>query len=164
MLIYALVCGAATGVLVLSMLFDGVLDVFDLDADGPFNLMAIAAFLVGFGAFGWAASAYGDMSAGAEVALALVGGAAMFSVPLVVTRGLRRQSTSSNFSLADFAGLVGTVVVAIPAGGFGTVSVTHQGESRTVIARASGVGSFEQGQAVRVTQVVASVALVEAQA
>lgn len=123
-----LVLGGVGLVLVLLGLVVGELgDLGGLDADGPFSLPALAAFVGGLGFAGagtaallpgeWPTAAVGLTAAaiGAGVALPLAYGALRFAA------ALHRMPTAATLTRGDLLGSHGVVVARVPAAGYGEV-------------------------------------------
>jgi membrane protein implicated in regulation of membrane protease activity len=150
---------AVTGLLLLlvSVLFDGLLDIFDLDS--PFlSGTALAAFLSGFGFTGmlipesWGTA--GVLAAAAVAGLALAAGAGLG------IKAMKNTQTDANVSASNVVGSIGTVTSPILVGQYGEVSVTVVGHrmkynalADEAIARGTSVMVTEQlsGSSVRVS-------------
>ncbi|KAA1372982.1 hypothetical protein [Aeromicrobium fastidiosum] len=117
---------AAIGLVMLlvSVVFDGLLDVFDLDT--PFlSGTAVAAFLSAFGLTGlllpdeWGTP---GVLAAAAVAGLVVGGGAGLGM-----RAMQNTQTDANVTAWNVVGTTGTVVSPIRVGAYGEVAVTVAG-------------------------------------
>ncbi|MGD3112519.1 hypothetical protein [Streptomyces sp. YGL11-2] len=129
-------------VLVLSLIFDGVLEglsggVLDGLFDGLLSLPVIAGFLSMFGCGGAIALGGTGLGAGAAVAIGLAtGGVAGWST-WRFSRVLMRERTAAVPRREDLVGTAGSVVTAIPADGFGEVLVRLAGHPVKLAARSA---------------------------
>lgn len=144
--------------LVVSVLLDGIFEVFDF-GDGPLSLTTIAAFtaIFGFAAFG-TVGAGGSTGAAAVVgAIAgLVGGAAAWWL----SRLIRRAESSTSLSSGDLLGDEASVVLAIPAGGLGEVALVRHGERVSLAASAD--TAIPRGARVRIVQTLTATSVLVA--
>ncbi len=134
-----LIIGAAGIVLVLFTLvvgdlLDGVLGLDSLDSD-LFSVSSIAAFVGAFGFGGALALAFVDSMALAVVAGLAVGSAAAWGA-VRLTRALKSGENSAALRTDAMLGHPGRVVTAIPADGYGEISLTVAGHVRKLAARA----------------------------
>lgn len=133
MLTFLVIGLIGAGVLLLSFLLDGILDLFDF-ADGPLSLTTISAFTAVFGFSALTASSLGlggGLSSAVGVVIGLLGAAGS----IWITRALKRMD-SSGHEESTFVGLTGTVTIAIPTGGLGEVAIQKAGDRLIVTARA----------------------------
>jgi membrane protein implicated in regulation of membrane protease activity len=126
------------------------------DFEGPSLLSSrvISASLVGFAAFGYIAAAAGAHWAISLVVaffgMALVGGGTFFGI----LKPLYRQEHSQTVSRDTYLGLPATVVIAIPEGGFGQVSLIDSNHSRiTQKARSQDGRALPSGESVQIVEV-----------
>lgn len=150
-------CIAAVGfvVLLLSYAFGGHGELSDHDvghaADGPspLSLKIIAIFAGMFGVVGAIVRAYG-----AEHHWAIIAGTAAGVVAAIpayaLVRALHENQSSTEYTEGSLVGRDATVVVAIPSGGLGQVSVMHGLETVTRPARSANGEAVGLGAAVRV--------------
>lgn len=132
MVVFLLLGILGLSLLLLSMVFDGVLDVFD--GDGLLSAPAIAAFVTSLGFVG-ALAAYAGLG---PVYSTLIGAGSGMGVGLLVSllaRSAQNMSTDATPSSASFVGLNGSVVTAIPAAGFGEISLSVGGQPVKLAAR-----------------------------
>jgi hypothetical protein len=124
--------------LVLGDIFDSLFGALDIDVGGGIlSAPVLGSFLASFG-FGAAlimtatgagavGGAFGGLGSGF-----VVGGLA-----LLMMRNLMDMPTDASMDSADLVGVTGNVVTAIPAGGFGEVTVRHLGQLQKLNARAA---------------------------
>ncbi len=134
--------------LLLSVLLDGVFDLFDF-GDGPLSLTTIAAFtaIFGFTAFASVGAGATTSAAGVIGAVAgLIGGAAAWWL----SRLIRRAESTTSITSEEIVGSEASVVLAIPVGGLGEVALVRHGERVSLAATAA--AAIPRGARVRVTQ------------
>ncbi|MCZ2827432.1 hypothetical protein O2W14_01115 [Modestobacter sp. VKM Ac-2986] len=125
-------------VLVVSLLAGEIAELGD--ADGPFSVPAIAAFLGGIGFGGAAATALlPELPGAATVLLALVAGLVV-ALPLAagavrLSASLRDMPTEPTLTPDRLLGAQGVVVSRVPAGGFGEVRLAVAGQQLKYHAR-----------------------------
>ena len=130
--------GLGLVVLVVSLLAGEIADLGD--ADGPFSVPAIAAFLGGIGFGGAAATALLPALPGvATVLLALLAGLVV-ALPLAagavrLSASLRDMPTEPTLTAARLLGAQGVVISRVPAGGFGEVRLAVAGQQLKYHAR-----------------------------
>lgn len=131
--------GVGLVVLLLALVF-GDADLGDADADGPFSLPAIAAFVGGIG-FGGAAvtTLLPGLSGLVTVLIALTGGL-LVALPLAaaavrLSAALRDMPTEPTLTSASLLGAQGVVVSRVPAGGLGEVRLAVAGQQLKYHAR-----------------------------
>ena len=146
-MLFLVVAGIGLTLLLISVVFDGVLDLFDLDT--PFlSGTAVAAFLSAFGLTGmllpdsWGTA--GVLGAAAVAGLAVGAGAG------AGVRAMQNTPTDANVSAANVVSAQGTVVSPIRAGSYGEVAVTVAGHRMKYNALAD--TDIALGTAVTVTQ------------
>jgi len=138
-----LVIGAVGLALLLIALLVGEIGHFGgVDADGPFSLPAIAAFIGGAGFVGAIPAAIidGGLPSGVTALIASVVGV-IGALPLAwgairLTAGLMRMRTDPTLTEAGLAGSLGVVITPIPAMGFGEVRIRSHGQELKYSARA----------------------------
>ena len=151
-----LVVGVVGAILLLvSVLLDGVFDLFDF-GDGPLSLTTIAAFtaLFGFTAFaavGAGASAPVGATLGAVAGL--LGGAAAWWL----SRLIRRAESTTAIAGDELVGAEASVVLAIPAGGLGEIALARHGERVSLAATAD--AATPRGTRVRITSTLSATAV-----
>lgn len=134
--------------LLLSVLLDGVFDLFDF-GDGPLSLTTIAAFtaIFGFTAFASVGAGATTSAAGVIGAVAgLIGGAAAWWL----SRLIRRAESTTSITSEEIVGSEASVVLAIPVGGLGEVALVRHGERVSLAATSS--TAIPRGARVRVMQ------------
>jgi len=134
-----------------------------LDADLSFKALTfqgISAFTMMFGLIGLAI-----MSANGNTTLALLGGSMSggFSMWLVakVFQGFIRLQSSGNVRMDEAIGARGTVYLKIPVSGTGQVSVTFQGNERTLEATSNGDMEILTGTYITVVDRIGTTLIVE---
>jgi len=132
--------GLGLAVLVVALLAGEIGEIGPIDADGPFSVPAIAAFLGGIG-FGGAAvtTLLPDLPGVPTVLLALAGGLVV-ALPLAagavkLSAALRDMPTEPTLTGDRLLGAQGVVVSRIPAGGLGEVRLTAAGQQLKYHAR-----------------------------
>jgi membrane protein implicated in regulation of membrane protease activity len=135
-----LVIGAIGVILLAASLFIGdVLHIGHPDADGPFSVPAIAAFVGAFG-FGGAiaASLTGGSSGVAVLAAVLAGVGVAFPTAwgtMLLARAAGRMRTDATPTRSDLVGRLGVVITSIPTEGYGEVRITIGGQPVKLNAR-----------------------------
>ncbi|BDH52175.1 hypothetical protein MTP02_31860 [Streptomyces albus] len=124
--------------LVLSLIFDGVLEGFFGDfLDGLLSLPAIAGFvsMLGFGG----AIVLGTTGLGVACAtvVGVLAGVVTGWVVLKLSKALMRDQTDATPRSADLVGTAGSVVTAIPASGYGEVLVYLGGQPLKLSAKST---------------------------
>jgi len=174
-LLYGVCLGLSLLLLVLSALSGADFD-FDLDIDAPdhglamgsvglpryslFNPVALLAWLGGFGGAGLIAH-----GAGASLLLGLLLAAlAGLAISIVVFRLFVRLVLAGQggtaHRLESLVGTIGTLAVAIPATGMGTVAYEIGGRRNTLAARTSDAGTLPRGAEVVIVSIDRNVATV----
>lgn len=151
MLLFISIGLAGVVLLVISALFDGVIDIFDL-GDGLLSGPAIASFVGAFG-FAGALAVRAGASPVAAVAVGTVSGVAMGAVAGLAARSLMRMQTDVTPSSESYVGLTGTVVTQIAAGSIGEVSLVVAGHPKKMNARSSDGSAVPAGTSVLVVSV-----------
>jgi hypothetical protein len=145
-----LTIGAAGVVLlIISALFDGVIDIFDL-GDGLLSGPAVASFIGAFG-FAGALALQAGLAPAAAVGVGAVSGVAVGGLAGLAARSLMRMPTDETVSSGSYVGLSGTVVTSIAAGSLGEVSVIVAGQPVKMSARSAAGDAIAAGVTVAVT-------------
>ncbi|MFS3129674.1 hypothetical protein ACLM5J_14840 [Nocardioides sp. Bht2] len=133
--------------LIIGDLFDGL---FDFGGD-LFSGAALAGFL---GAFGFGGALVYDLSdsLGWAIGLGLIAGLVVGAGVGWASLKLKQGGDEANVRTGDLAGFEGTVISAIPADGFGEVSVVASGHITKLNARAS--EPLSAGTPIRITAVL----------
>jgi membrane protein implicated in regulation of membrane protease activity len=147
--------------LVVGELLDGLFGALDIDAGGGvFSAPVIGSFLAAFG-FG---AALIMTSTRADATLAALGGLAsglvVGGLALVMMRTLMRMPTDETVTTRGLEGTPGVVITAVPAQGYGEVTIRHHGEQRKYNAMAD--EELPAGTRVQVTAVLSPSAVVVA--
>jgi membrane protein implicated in regulation of membrane protease activity len=135
-----LVIGAIGVVLLAASLFIGdLLHIGHPDADGPFSVPAIAAFVGAFGFGGAIAASLTGGSSGVAVLVAVLAGVGV-AIPtawgtMLLARAAGRMRTDATPTRNDLVGRLGVVVTSIPAQGYGEVRITIGGQPVKLNAR-----------------------------
>lgn len=134
--------GVGVALLVIALVLGEILNLGHVDADGPFSLPAIAAFVGGAGFVGALAASLlpGGITGGgrvvASVGIGLVGATPLAYGAIRLTRGLMGMRTDGTLTDTDLLGAQGTVITAIPGTGYGEVRLTVGGHQLKYSARA----------------------------
>lgn len=138
--------------LVLSVILDGIFEVFDF-GDGPLSLTTIAAFTAVFGF-----AAYASIGAGASVTVAGVTGAAAGfaggAAAWWVSRMVRNAESTTAVTTDELLGSEASVVLAIPANGLGEITLLRHGERVSLAATAT--EAIQRGARVRISGVLSA--------
>jgi hypothetical protein len=149
MSIFLVVAAVGMGLLVISLVlgevFDGVADVL---AGDWFSGAVLSAFVAAFGLGGALATSLGS-GTGVAVAAGAVAGGLFGWLAAWLTKVVRRSESGHTPTTADAVGLDATIVSAIPADGFGVVTVRVAGHLLRCNARAE--VALEPGTPVHVT-------------
>lgn len=134
--------------LILSVILDGIFDVFDF-GDGPLSLTTIAAFtaIFGFAAF---ATVGAGASAGVAGLVGAIAGVAGGAAAWWLSRLIRSAESTTAVSSDELVGSEASVVLAIPAGGLGEVALVRHGER--VSLSATSEAPIARGTRVQVVQ------------
>lgn len=141
--------------------FDGGFD-HDLDHGGPgfFSARVMAVFITAFGGFGAVATYYGlgpIPASGVGFASGLVFGGAIY----LFARFLFGQQASSDVRSSDLVGVIGRVIIAIPAGGVGQIRVRLGEELVDKVARTSDGILIPENVSVEVEEVLGETVIVK---
>ena len=158
---FLIIGGVGLALLLISLIFGEVLEVFDIDIGGGFlSGPVIGSFLAAFG-FGGSLAMYGaDLGIPGGALAGLASGGIVGGIAGVATRSLMSMPTDESVRTSDLVGLTAMVVTPIPEGGFGEVNVSHLGQTLKYNARAR--QSIDVGTPVKVTAVLSSSALMVA--
>ncbi len=175
MLIFAAI-GVFGLIFLLVMLFFGAdhdLHVGDMGGDhdfhhdaggegGPsiFSSRIIASFIAAFG-FGGTVGRYLNFGFPASSGIGIVCGAILAGIVFKFAEILYHQQVSSEVRMTSLVGATAEVVIAIPDGHLGQVSVSVAGERSTHIARAVDGKAIPQGTSVVVRELRGDYVLVE---
>lgn len=132
--------GVGVVVLLLALLGGEIGGLGHPDADGPFSLPAIAAFVGGVGFGGAAASALLPPLPGVVTVLVCLLVGLVVALPLAagavkLASSLRDMPTTPTLTGGDLLGSQGVVVSAVPAGGYGEVRLSLHGQQLKYAAR-----------------------------
>ncbi|MCP3820325.1 hypothetical protein NLX86_20150 [Streptomyces sp. A3M-1-3] len=116
---------AGVVLLVLSLVFDGVLEAL---FDGLVSLPVIAGFVSMLGFGGAIVLGTTDLGAGAATVVGVLVGIAAALLGWKLSRALMRDLTAATPHQDDLIGTAGSVVTAIPAGGYGEVLLRLAGQ------------------------------------
>lgn len=142
MTVFLIIGSVGLGIVVLSLvlgdLLEGVFESLDIDVGGGvFSTPVIGSFLGAFGFGGaWLLGAT-DASTGVASVGGVAAGVALGGAALAITRSLMRMPTDEPVRISDLVGKAAGVVSAIPANGFGEISLVHQGQRMKLSARAA---------------------------
>ncbi len=154
------------GLLLIVVVFDdilgGIFDAIGIGVDfGGVSLIPLAlSFVAMFGVGGIFATQVMGLSGAPAALVGVVAGAIGLGLNYALFSFLRRSEGTQPFSTQDLVGHDAFVVVAIPAGRFGTVSVRAEGQTHEYPATAS--ADIAAGITVRITGVAGSGFIVEA--
>jgi len=156
LVVTAFIVIAVVGVVLLiaTLLFDGVLDVFNLDMDGGFGFVSgasIGGLVAGVGLGGMLGTSLG-VPVGLIVAIAAIVGILLAGVAVLVFRVLKRaQGDEKALETQGMVGSQGTIR-AVGENKTGVAAVTYLGAPRTM--RFTTDYTLKPGDTVIVTQVV----------
>ena len=128
-----------------------------------FNLPAIAAFAVGFGAVGYPLASRTRLPAWSVVVIAIASGALAISamITLLARWALRGVTSSSASTDHEIQGQLAVVTQTITPSAPGEISYDHLGTEVKLPARAVGTKSLPAGAEVVIDRIEDGVALVE---
>ncbi len=160
---YTIITGVSLAFLLASLLLGEIFEFLDSDDSfGPqfVNSTLFLASGVGFGGVGWIITATTDLN-GLVVALIAIAGGLIVGIPLgIVQAGMHRAQGSTDLSHQELKGRIGIVQLPTHPDLAGRVEIsTPNGSTVTLPARG---GNFKVGDRVRIVDVVASTAFVEA--
>jgi membrane protein implicated in regulation of membrane protease activity len=137
---FLVVGGIGIAVLAISLLVGDLLQLGHPDADGPFSLPTVAAFVGAFGLGGALATSLFrggglfSMAAGLVTGVVIAVPAALGTAALA--RAASRMRTDATPTRQDLIGRLGVVVTAITEGGYGEVRISVGGQPVKLNARA----------------------------
>lgn len=114
--------------LVLSLVFDGVLDGLGGGLDGTLSLPVIAGFVSALGFTGAIVLGTSGTGVGVATGAGMVAGGVVGWVTWRFSRALMRDGSAPAPRGEDLTGTSGSVVTAIPAGGYGEVLLYLAGQ------------------------------------
>lgn len=133
------------------------LDAAGLDHDGIgiFSVKPLTGFFLAFGWTGGIALDNG-FSLFAAIGLALVAGAAVMAVMILMFRTMLALKSDGTMQVKAAVGAVGTVYVTVPAnkGAGGQVVVNFSGRQETLAALSGGPAPIPSGEKIKVVSVV----------
>lgn len=134
--IFFIIAFIALAILVLSVLLDGILDIFHFDFfDGVFGPISMSAFFVVFGFSGAWMSGNTSFATPVIIAIATILGT-LILVPVGFFMKFLEKSESGVVSSSSLKGTVGTVITDIKVGAYGQVRLNHSGHLATLTATA----------------------------
>lgn len=125
--------GVGLLLLVIAVLLDGILDIFDLGGDGPFSLTTIAAFFSMFGFAGTIVLANGGNVGLASLIGALVGVGGGVGA-LFVTRSLQKSTSTTSLNSDSLPGIEASAILPIRPGSYGEIAFSSNGLRQTFAA------------------------------
>jgi membrane protein implicated in regulation of membrane protease activity len=124
------------------------------DAFELLSIQSIAAFLMGFGWAGFAASEGFHWSLAASIAIGAVFGAFLVWVLGLMLKGIHDLQSSGNVSIQSALGLEGDVYASIPKRGAGAGQVRLiLNERQRIYGAVSDEGPIGRGERIRVTRI-----------
>jgi hypothetical protein len=164
--VFLAICAIGFLFLMLALAFGEIFHVFEADHDfdtggpGVFSARVMAVFVTAFGGFGAVATHYGL----APVPAALVGfGSGMIfgGAIYALARFLFNQQAGTEVRAGDLVGVVGRVVVGIPAGGVGQIRVRMGEELMDKIARTRDGVAIPENMSVQIEEVLGETVIVK---
>lgn len=143
MMLFVVVGVVGVAALALTLVFDGVLDFFDV-GDGMLSAPAMASFLGAFG-FAGALAQYSGLGPAASTAVGTLAGAVIGAGAGMAAKSLMRMPTDATPSAGDYVGRDGVVITAVTPGGVGEVSVSLGGQPVKVSARGADESALPVG-------------------
>lgn len=141
-LTFLVVGGLGVALLLVALLAGEIGDIGHPDADGPFSLPAIAAFIGGAGFIGAIPAALlpTDIPSGLRILISLAVGL-VGAIPIAwgavrLSAALVHMNTDRTLTESDLLGATGTVITAIPRSGFGEVRLHLAGQDLKYFAKA----------------------------
>ena len=128
-----------------------------------FNLPAVAAFAVGFGAVGYPLASRTRLPAWAVILIAIGGGALAITgmITLLARWALRGLVVPFSSEDQEIQGTLAVVTREITPAGEGEISYEHLGRSELALARSLGVTAISSGSEVVIDRIENGVAFVE---
>jgi membrane protein implicated in regulation of membrane protease activity len=155
------VCALLGGALLLiTVVFDdiigGVLDALHVGVEigGTSLAPLLIAFVAMFGVGGLFATQLLDVHGGQAALVGLVSGLGGVAIVYALFTVFRRSEGKSPFSLRDLVGRTASVAVGIPAGAYGTVYISAEGQTHEFTATAT--TAIAPGTPVTITAVAGS--------
>lgn len=145
-------------------IFDGGADIdvgghdFDGDSSGM-SMLAIAAFISAFGAFGLAAVGF-NADPLASFVIATLGGIVFGGLGQVFFLVILSPTTSAVVNQSRLTGMIAEVTTPVPENGVGQISLVVQGSRVNYSARAYNNQPLSRGTEVRIEKIIGSVATV----
>ena len=164
--VFLAICAVGFLFLMLGLAFGELFHVFDTDHDldtgGPgfFSTRVMAVFVTAFGGFGAVATHYGL----SPVPAALIGfgsGLVFGGAIYALARFLYNQQAGTEVRAADLVGVVGRVVIGIPAGGVGQIRVRMGEELMDKIARTRDGAAIPENMSVQIEEVLGETVIVK---
>ena len=154
--------------LMLSAVFGEIFDHFgdgidaDMDHGGPglFSGRVMAVFITAFGGFGAIATYYG-LSPIPASGVGFLGGMVFGGAIYVFARFLFGQQASSDVRSSDLVGVIGRVIIGIPAGGVGQVRCRLGEELVDKIARTRAGDAIPENTSVEIEEVLGETVIVK---
>lgn len=128
-----------------------------------FNLPAVAAFAVGFGAVGYPLASRTRLPAWAIILIAIGGGALAITGMITLLARWALRGLAAPFSSEDqeIQGTLAVVTREITPAGEGEISYEHLGKHELTLARSLGVTAISSGSEVVIDRIENGVAFVE---
>jgi uncharacterized membrane protein YphA (DoxX/SURF4 family) len=128
-----------------------------------FNLPAVAAFAVGFGAVGYPLASRTRLPAWAIILIAIGGGALAITGMITLLARWALRGLAAPFSSEDqeIQGTLAVVTREITSAGEGEISYEHLGKRELALARSLGVTAISSGSEVVIDRIENGVAFVE---
>jgi uncharacterized membrane protein YphA (DoxX/SURF4 family) len=128
-----------------------------------FNLPAVAAFAVGFGAVGYPLASRTRLPAWAIILIAIGGGALAITGMITLLARWALRGLAAPFSSEDpeIQGTLAVVTREITPAGEGEISYEHLGRRELALARSLGVTAISSGSEVVIDRIENGVAFVE---
>jgi membrane protein implicated in regulation of membrane protease activity len=166
-IVFLAIAGVGFVFLLISLFFGELFDHFDVGLDhdlshgGPgfFSTRVISVFVTAFGGFGAIATHYG-LSPLPASGVGFASGVLFASVIYAFARFLYNQQASSDVRSQDLVGVIGRVVITIPAGGVGQVRCRMGEELVDKIARAKDADPIPENTSIRIEEVLGETVIV----
>lgn len=164
--VFLAICAIGFLFLMVALAFGEIFHVFEADHDfdtgGPgfFSTRVMAVFVTAFGGFGAVGTHYGL----SPVPAALVGfgsGLIFGGAIYALARFLYNQQAGTEVRATDLVGVVGRVVVGIPAGGVGQIRVRMGEELMDKIARTRDGAAIAENMSVQIEEVLGETVIVK---
>ena len=164
--VFLAICAIGFLFLLLALAFGEIFHVFEADHDfdtgGPgfFSTRVMAVFVTAFGGFGAVGTHYGLSPVPAAMVgfgSGLVFGGAIYAL----ARFLYNQQAGTEVRAGDLVGVVGRVVVGIPAGGVGQIRVRLGEELMDKIARTRDGMAVAENASVQIEEVLGETVIVK---